>query len=208
MANITLVAKDILGVNARGRIHVELELVSQATPGVFIPSVQILELVAGSVSFTVPNSISATYWYEPETGGVRYLIGSLSPSGNGDFGTLLRTAAAQSTGAHSFVTVAGSMQSVASPPALAVNASISNCAIARDGVVFVPTPSPITIASVTGVYSLTLPQTATLYSGSGRTVDLFLQQRSTRIGSANFTVPTVTSGYFSVTNGAVVILEG
>lgn len=207
MPVIDLVLRTISGELVNGALRVELDVVAANAANVFIPSVQTVEVIDGEVTVTVPSGINATYWFGETGSVVLYKLGNLNPTTNGDFGTKVRVAASQSVGTQDYITVTGGMLAAASPPQTPVKITIVNAAIAKDGTVFVPIASAISVDDLTSFYSVDLPYTAQLYDANSNAVLLRLIQNNIRIGGADFTAPSATSGTFTVENGNVLIIE-
>lgn len=202
MANvsITIVTNDLLGNALTGKIRIEQSTLGEAG-SILIP--RILETTTtGTVIVSVAASVLARYYFTPDLGNdVGYFIGSLTPATSGDFGTLIRTAASQATGSHTYRTIAGSFEASGAAPTRPVYFSITVPVILKNGIVVVPLNKRVDGAL--GVYSFTSPQTTDMYSPSSETIRARLLLDTLRVGFADMTIPSASPLKFTVIGTSV-----
>lgn len=198
MANIdiTIITNDITGTPLTGRLRIEQPALA-ASGSILIP--RILETTStGSVVVSVASGFPAKYYFTPDLGNdIGYYIGSLTPVSTGDFGTLVRTAAGQAVGAHTYRSIIGSFEASGAAPTLPVYFSIAVPVILKSGVVIVPINKRVD--GVAGSYSFSSPQTTDMYSPSAETIKARLLLSTLRVGFADMLIPSLSPLKFTVT---------
>lgn len=202
MANvsITIITNDLLGNALAGKLRIEQPTLGESG-SILIP--RILETpTTGSVVVSVVAGASARYYFTPDLGNdIGYFIGTLTPATNGDFGTLVRTAAGQAIGSHTYRSIVGGFEASGAAPTKPVYFSIAVPIILKSGVVIVPVNKQVD--GIAGSYSFSSPQTTDMYSPSGEIILARLTLDTLRVGFADMTIPAASPLKFTVTGTSV-----
>lgn len=205
-ALVRLRTEAVDGSVAPGRVRIVPVVIGAIDQTLVMRDVVTVE-TSGDVSVELPTGVACDFYFTPTgDGGPGYLIGRLTVSSSGEFGTLVREAAGRATGADTRVTVAGTMTGrQAGPPASPVYLTATAAAIARDGHVVVPSRRRLTLAAESGAYSVSLPVSADLYTPAGDAARVRLLLNTKRVGAADATVPAGANLAFRVSAAAVEI---